>query len=213
MGTIQIDEKELGELIAERNHLRSQVAWLQTRGTELTEQVRNESITCMVSEFHYKFGYPVRPFPIEPPVEEEVRFRAWLITEEYFEAMEALFGPCVEAAHKMVRSLIGYGALGSTSTFRAARADIRLDLPKFADALADVDYVVEGTRLTFGIPRVLVARAVQEANMAKQAAFGNEPGKPAKAVKPEGWTPPDIAGVLRAHGWEPSVWAGISVPA
>jgi len=82
-----------------------------------------------------------------------------------------------------------------------SNAPVRLDFPAFADALADIDYVVEGARLTFGIPRVPVALEVQRANMAKDRAPGNAPGTPAKAVKPPGWQPPDIEGVLRRAGW------------
>jgi hypothetical protein len=41
------------------------------------------------------------------------------------------------------------------------------DLVEMADALADLDYVIEGTALAFGIPLDTVWRAVQESNMNK----------------------------------------------
>jgi predicted HAD superfamily Cof-like phosphohydrolase len=77
--------------------------------------------------------------------------------------------------------------------------EIRVDLPELADALADLDYVVEGARLEFGINGAPIATEVHRANMAKLDGPVREDGK---KQKPEGWKPPDIESELRKQGWE-----------
>jgi predicted HAD superfamily Cof-like phosphohydrolase len=66
--------------------------------------------------------------------------------------------------------------------------------------MADLDYVVEGTRQELGIDGPAVHAIVHAANMAKQAGPVDASGK---KRKPEGWKPPDIAGELRRQGWKP----------
>ena len=66
-----------------------------------------------------------------------------------------------------------------------------------ADGIADSVYVLAGTMLEFGYPAE-VWDEVQQANMRK---VDPETGKvrrreDGKILKPEGWTPPDIKGVL-----------------
>ena len=73
------------------------------------------------------------------------------------------------------------------------------NLVELVDALADLDYVVEGTRIEFGINGKPIADAVHAANMAKVGGGIRGDGK---INKPEGWQPPDIAGELRKQGWE-----------
>jgi predicted HAD superfamily Cof-like phosphohydrolase len=62
------------------------------------------------------------------------------------------------------------------------------------DALADIAYVVIGTAVEWGVDLAAVWAAVHAANMAKVGGGRRADGK---IGKPEGWTPPDIAGVLR----------------
>jgi hypothetical protein len=76
---------------------------------------------------------------------------------------------------------------------------VRVDMVELADGFADLDYVVEGARLEFGIHGQEIADEVQRANMAKVGGPIREDGK---RLKPAGWKPPDIAGVLRAQGWK-----------
>ena len=68
-----------------------------------------------------------------------------------------------------------------------------------ADAIADSIYVLVGTALEYGIPLDRVWAAVQAANMAKVDPATGLVRKRAdgKILKPDGWQPPDIAGVLR----------------
>jgi predicted HAD superfamily Cof-like phosphohydrolase len=144
-------------------------------------------------EFHAAMGQPIRPAPGIIP-EERVRLRAALIAEEFFETMEALFvesSTAGDTALRRARELI----FGST----IKRAAIGVMLPSLADGLADLDYVVEGTRLEFGINGDPIAAEVHRANMTK---VGGPIAPNGKCMKPEGWTPPDIAGELRKQGWK-----------
>ena len=74
----------------------------------------------------------------------------------------------------------------------------RGDMEKIADGLADVIYVAVGAALEFGIPLDRVWAEVHRSNMAKVDPQTGKVIKRAdgKVLKPEGWTPPDIAGVI-----------------
>jgi predicted HAD superfamily Cof-like phosphohydrolase len=70
------------------------------------------------------------------------------------------------------------------------------DIVEIADALADIIYIACGTAASYGIPLDKVFEEVHRSNMAKLVD-----GKPiyredGKVMKPEGWKPPDIDGVL-----------------
>lgn len=71
------------------------------------------------------------------------------------------------------------------------------DLVEIADALADIIYIACGTAVSYGIPLDKVFEEVHRSNMAK--LVDGKPLKRAdgKVIKPEGWTPPDVAGVLK----------------
>lgn len=75
------------------------------------------------------------------------------------------------------------------------------DLVEIADGLADSIYVLIGTALEYGIPLHKIWDEVQRSNMAKAGPDGKvlrrEDGK---ILKPLGWTPPDIKGILKAYG-------------
>lgn len=70
------------------------------------------------------------------------------------------------------------------------------NLVEIADALADLIYIACGTAVSYGIPLDVVYDEVHRSNMSKLVD-----GKPiyredGKVMKPEGWTPPDIKGIL-----------------
>jgi predicted HAD superfamily Cof-like phosphohydrolase len=70
------------------------------------------------------------------------------------------------------------------------------DIVEIADALADIIYIACGTAVSYGIPLDNVFTEVHRSNMAKLVD-----GKPiyredGKVLKPEGWTAPDVEGVL-----------------
>lgn len=145
----------------------------------------------LVAEFHRAFNYPVRTTPAVPTNPDEIRLRLRLILEEFQELIEAhtrgdLFS-WVHDAFSDIRNHID----------NVTPSDV--DLVATADALADLDYVIAGTRLTYGIPGDEVMAEVHAANLRKA---GGEPDATGKLQKPAGWQPPDVEGVLRRNGWE-----------
>ena len=72
------------------------------------------------------------------------------------------------------------------------------DLVEIADACADLKWVIEGLEHTLKIPQQEVWNEVARSNHAKIGADGKVHKRPdGKVLKPEGWTPPDIKGVLK----------------
>lgn len=143
-----------------------------------------------VTAFHRAFDLAIGDRP-GVPEDREVRLRANLISEEFLETIESLFckSRLARAALWLVRKLLG---------LVARRARVRVDFPAFADGLADLMYVAEGGFVAFGIDSRPVHAEVQRSNMAKVGGSRRADGK---WLKPSGWTPPDIEGVLRAQGW------------
>lgn len=140
-----------------------------------------------VTEFHTAMGQPVLGVPAVPD-NDRVRLRLRLIAEEFFELLSA--------------SLVGTAstklAIAKSDVMHAIAGSLCVDLPEFTDALADIDYVVEGTRLEFGIDGEPIAAEVHATNMAKVGGAVRPDGK---IQKPDGWSPPDLAGLLRKQGW------------
>lgn len=86
--------------------------------------------------------------------------------------------------------------------FAEAHADG--DLPKMADALIDLVYVAMGTAHMMGLPWQELWDEVQRANMSKERAVSRDDSRSKRknsldVVKPDGWTPPDIDGVLKEY--------------
>jgi predicted HAD superfamily Cof-like phosphohydrolase len=142
-----------------------------------------------VREFHRVFEHPTAEKPTIPS-DARVRLRLHLIAEEFTELMFACFGEAVVGANKY-EAMLEFDKLCLAHT-------IKVDLPEVADALADLDYVVEGMRLEFSIDGGPIADEVHAANLRKIGGGRRADGKTAK---PSNWTPPDIAGELRRQGW------------
>lgn len=126
------------------------------------------------------------------PADNIVRLRLRLVLEEAFELVEA----CASNPYSIsdIKELC-------CDTFNVINnMPIKVDLPEYADALADLDYVVDGGRAAFGINGEPIADAVHAANLAK---LGGPVDPNGKARKPAGWTPPDIHGELVKQGWRP----------
>lgn len=80
-----------------------------------------------------------------------------------------------------------------------------MDHAGMADALIDLVYVALGTAHLFGYPWETLWNEVQRANMTKVRAPDAESSKRNSefdVIKPDGWTPPDIQGILERFGWE-----------
>ena len=84
------------------------------------------------------------------------------------------------------------------------------DFPKFVDGLLDTIYVAAGTLLLSGLSPDQCQELfleVQRANMSKERSKGDDDkrsvrGSQFDVVKPEGFVPPDIEGLLRSFGWQ-----------
>ena len=150
----------------------------------------------MLIEFHKAIGQPIEGRPTVP-ADARVRLRAKLIAEEFFETMFALFGvngnaapmaiPWLSEAHLKVMQVIDECRPG-------------VDLVELADGLADLDYVVEGTRLEFGIDGESIAEEVHRTNLLKVGGTISPEGK---RLKPPGWEPPRIEMILEV---QKSMW-------
>jgi predicted HAD superfamily Cof-like phosphohydrolase len=70
------------------------------------------------------------------------------------------------------------------------------DLVQIADALADMIYIACGTAVAYGIPLDKVFAEVHRSNMAKLVDGKVIRREDGKILKPAGWTPPDIAGII-----------------
>jgi predicted HAD superfamily Cof-like phosphohydrolase len=132
------------------------------------------SATEDLAAFHQITDTPVNTVPAWP-ADERVDLRVELIVEE------------------VVRELL--------------TAIARRDMVGTSNGIVDGIYVLIGAAHEFGIPVVAEWAAVQASNMAK--AVRQEDGTlkvirriDGKILKPEGWTPPDTEGILRAHGWK-----------
>lgn len=71
------------------------------------------------------------------------------------------------------------------------------NLVELADAIGDLIYVLCQMALFYGIPLDAVWDEVHRANMRKVGGAKRDDGK---ILKPEGWIPPDISGVLFGRG-------------
>jgi predicted HAD superfamily Cof-like phosphohydrolase len=83
-----------------------------------------------------------------------------------------------------------------TETIHASAAK---DPVGVADGCADLIYVAVGTAISWGIDLRPIWRIVHASNMAKAGGGRRDDGK---ILKPPGWQAPDVAGILRAQGWE-----------
>lgn len=74
-----------------------------------------------------------------------------------------------------------------------AEAIAKDDWVEFADALADLTWVVLGTAVEFDIPFNEVWEEVKRSNFTK---IGGKPDSGGKIIKPEGYSPPNISAIL-----------------
>jgi predicted HAD superfamily Cof-like phosphohydrolase len=85
------------------------------------------------------------------------------------------------------------------------------DVPEIVDALCDLLYVTYGAAVALGVDLDPFFREVHRSNMAKVGGYRRADGK---WMKPEGWQPPDIAGLLeKLHGWRAGEAAAPAGPA
>lgn len=156
--------------------------------TALLFKLRATDRKTIVREFHAKFDCPIgeRPHLLS---DDRVRFRMKLIAEEFVEAMRAAYGDSRQEPWRFDRMV-------EFINFVVEQCPVKVDLCEWADALIDLPFVCEGSLIEAGIDSTPLWTEVAKTNMAKEPA---ELGK--KVKKPPGWAPPDIAGLLKAQGW------------
>lgn len=150
-----------------------------------------------VGEFHQKFGLrsvshdPYGPDELlrdYPKFEELMTFRVKFLMEELMEFIEGMDA--------------SYDPVTGELTFHTEHRDHA----QMFDSLLDLVYVAMGTAHLLGYPWQLGWRRVQDANMAKVRAqkdgSDSKRGSSFDVVKPEGWTAPDIAGLLEALNYQ-----------
>jgi predicted HAD superfamily Cof-like phosphohydrolase len=177
--------KTLGDVEDMITQLKNTITQLQADNTRLLEERRGVDERYMVEHFHRVCDVPVLPEP-RVPAEKRVRLRLNLIAEEFFELLDS----CI-VVDDFARSSI----LGSIDRVESI---INVDLVEFADACADLKYVIVGSELEFGIDGRPIFRGVHEANLKKADGPRRADGK---VQKPEGWKPFDVAEELRRQGW------------
>lgn len=149
-----------------------------------------------IGEFHYKFGLSSVTHerqgaePREVP-DDLLEFRLKFLLEELLEIMDGS----------------GYRLGMSNQGYIIARTDkVERDHAEIFDGLLDLVVVAMGTAHLFGYPWQQGWDRVQRANMSKVKAQADgsdsKRGSSYDIVKPEGWTAPDIEGLLRDYGWD-----------
>ena len=149
----------------------------------------------LVEAFHHAFNHPVNHSASEPDAKTRLlRFR--LIFEEVLEFGRAIGidGLCELDDAEFERQIKEH-----MTQFKIA-PDFPVNLPEAADALGDIDYVVQGANLVFGFPAQAITAEIHAANMSKLGADG----KPifdahGKVVKGPNTRKPDIVRILAEH--------------
>jgi predicted HAD superfamily Cof-like phosphohydrolase len=141
-----------------------------------------------VREFHETFGHPVASAPTAATLGVR-ELRVKLIAEELMELCVAL------GVELRIEETRGY----SHVSVMAYKYDTDVNLVEAADALGDLDYVVQGSNLVFGFPAETIADEIHRSNMSKAGPDGKpirrEDGK---ILKGPNYTPPDIEACLKA---------------
>lgn len=137
-----------------------------------------------VRAFHKAFEFPTSP--AEPRLRME-ELRASLIGEEAIETMIALVGSV--KAQALLQTLLVKVLQEQAQAKRSGESD----LVESIDGCMDLLYVVYGTLETIGVDGEPFFDEVHRSNMAKAGGARRPDGK---RLKPPGWMPPDIKGVL-----------------
>ena len=151
------------------------------------KRVTERNSFAMVREFHEVFGHPVGEKP-EVPNDDRAILRLSLILEEAMELADALGFATSDTKDAISYMLyeVGPKVYGDN-----------IDIVSVADALGDLDYVVNGAALECGIDLPAVTAEVHRSNMTKLGPDGKpiyrEDGK---ILKGEGYEPPNLEKVL-----------------
>lgn len=191
-GDFDADEAEdvadvLARVIRERDEARRQLAAVQARCTEMLE--RRNILRETVRAWSEKMGLPMPSKPTKPDV-ETVRLRARLIIEEAAELLEAMGGQGAEFDHGLIAVQQAFVAPFPLAPFRMQDA---------LDGAIDLQWVIEGTLLAFGIDSGPALAEVARSNGTKTGAKDAT----GKITKGPAFEAPDLGAVLRLQGWTP----------
>ena len=124
------------------------------------------------------------------PDEETRLLRAKLILEEAVETIKAM------GVGVRLRDSEGHAGVVTVDPHELSfYIEGEVDLEGVVDGCADVSVVTVGTLIAFGVDDEPILEEVDQANLRKfgPGSYAREDGK---WMKPPGWTPPDILGVL-----------------
>lgn len=144
----------------------------------------------LVRVFHEVYRVPVHTDAPNAD-SDRVPMRMALIAEELAELVGAVYGAPAQAVMEDAYA-------------RAVDLDDGTrDVVETADAIGDLVYVLYGMALECGIPLREVLAEIQASNLSKLGADGQPILRAdGKVLKGPGYHRPDVAGALRAHGWD-----------
>lgn len=144
-------------------------------------------------EFHRAFKHPVRDIP-QTLCRAEATLALALIEEEFWELAESLFPGCKDTylfSHNDHETLSGELAL------YPGAYDYEPNLIESADAVADLDVVINGFGIRSGFDMQALSREVFSSNMSKLDADGKPIYHPnGKIAKSDQFKQPNIAAAL-----------------
>lgn len=147
------------------------------------------------AEFHQAFGHPVRTEP-QTIDRKEALLALKLIEEEFLELAVALF-PSLHPELEYINTIVEIIEAGDYE----GSFEYEPDLLQIADALGDLDVVINGAGIRHGLDMQAISREVFRSNMSKLDADGKPvytvPGDPTSKIgKSELFREPDLAAVL-----------------
>lgn len=155
-----------------------------------------------VGDFHDKFGLDSSTHRGSGPRDidsELLLFRLNFMLEELLELAQAV-GAELQHIDQFEWREVATPRIVLTDDWEESQ----VDHAAVFDALMDEAYVTFGLAQLLGYPWQAGWNMVQAANMAKERAERaeqSERGGTWDVIKPEGWKPPDIEGLLYAQGW------------
>lgn len=148
------------------------------------------SLHRQVIEFHQVYGQPIAATP-HVPDNDTVALRLRLVVEETLELLTAHGIMCADIEEELFRRIDDH-----------RREGFKVDLVEAADAMGDLDYVVEGMRITYGIDGGPIAETIHASNMSKLGEDGlpirDDNGKVRKGPH---FFEPQIEAALLEQGW------------
>lgn len=149
-----------------------------------------------VLQFHERFGFRIGEDVRVRPPEINDRSDAMIasITQRLAWLSQDLRSICRHPSLEASDSRIERLQLMVEELSEVARALHHRDPIELADGLADLQYVVLGTAVTYGMPMEDLHDEVHESNMSKDVGTDHKP------IKGSSFHRPDIEGVLKRHG-------------